>query len=102
MPSFRVSEAASRRLDEIYRFTRERWGAKQAERYIVGLFVVFGRIGTHGVVSRPIPGELGVDGYFCRYRKHFIHWRWLRDGHIGIVTVLHERMHRIERFREDS
>jgi hypothetical protein len=24
----------------------------------------------------------------------------LADGNIGIVTILHERMHRIERFRD--
>jgi toxin ParE1/3/4 len=26
----------------------------------------------------------------------------LDDGEVGVVTVLHERMHQIDRFREDS
>ena len=30
----RVQEAASLRLDEIYRYTRERWGVEQAESQI--------------------------------------------------------------------
>ena len=32
---------------------------------------------------------------------HFIYWKTLSDGAVGIVTVLHERMHRVERFQED-
>jgi len=32
----RVQEAASYRLDEIYRYTRERWGESLADRYIIG------------------------------------------------------------------
>ena len=51
----RVQEAAALRLDEIYRTTRDRWGADQAERYITDLFAAFDKIESHGVVSRPIP-----------------------------------------------
>lgn len=97
----RVQQAASHRLDDIYRFTRDRWGEVQAGRYITGLFDAFERIGTHGVTSRPIPAEFGVDGYVFRYERHLVYWRRLSNGDIGIVTILHERMHQIERFRED-
>lgn len=97
----RVQQAASHRLDDIYRFTRDRWGEVQADRYITGLFDAFERIGTHGVTSRPIPAEFGVDGYVFRYERHLVYWRRLSNGDIGIVTILHERMHQIERFRED-
>jgi plasmid stabilization system protein ParE len=96
-----VQEAASRRLDEIYRYTREAFGAGQAERYIEGLFEAFGRIESHAVLSRPVPAEFGVDGFFLRYQRHVVYWRRLANGDIGIVTVLHERMHQIDRFRED-
>ncbi len=99
MTAVRVQQAASQRLDDIYRYTRERWGEAQADRYIGGLFDAFARIETHGVTSRPIPAEFGVDGYVFRYEKHLVYWRRLSNGDIGIVTVLHERMHQIERFR---
>ena len=39
----RIQEAASLRLDEIYRYTRDRWGIEQAERYITELFAAFGQ-----------------------------------------------------------
>ena len=96
-----VQEAASWRLDEIYRYTRDRWGTQQADRYITGLFEAFDGIATHRTSSRPIPAEFGIEGYFFRYERHFVYWRWLSNGDIGIVTILQERMHQIDRFRED-
>ncbi|MEI4263804.1 type II toxin-antitoxin system RelE/ParE family toxin [Roseovarius sp. D0-M9] len=94
-------EAASVRLDEIYRYTRDRWGEAQAETYLTGLFDAFERIETHGVMSRPVPAEFGVEGYFFRYERHFVYWKRLANSDIGIVTILHERMHQIEQFKDD-
>lgn len=96
-----IQEAASWRLDEIYRYTRERWGEPQAERYLTGLFDAFDRIESHGVASRPVPAEFAVQGFFFRYERHFVYWRRLSNGDIGIVTILHERMQQIERLRDD-
>jgi toxin ParE1/3/4 len=101
MAAVRIQEAASHRLDEIYRYTRDHWGTEQADRYITGLFEAFDKIELRGVMSRPISAEFGVDGYFFRYQRHFVYWRSLSNGDIGIVTILHERMHQIDRFRED-
>ncbi len=98
---FRVQEAASYRLDEIYRYTRAHWGKRQADRYITGLFEAFAGISSHHTPSRPIPAELGIEGYFFHHERHFVYWRKLSDGDVGIVTILHERMHQIERLRED-
>jgi len=97
----RIQESASYRLDEIYRYTRDRCGEQQANSYIEGLFEAFEGIGTRRTLSRPIPAELGVEGCFFRYEHHFVYWRRLSNGDIGIVTILHERMHQIDRFRED-
>ena len=101
MAVIRIQEGASHRIDDIYCYTRDRWGEDQAEKYITGLFAAFDKIATHGVVSRPVPAEFGVDGYLFRYERHFICWRHLCNGDIGIVTILHERMHQIDRFRDD-
>ncbi len=101
MVAVRIQEAASHRLDDIYRHMRQRWGAEQADRYITGLFEAFDRIESRGVMSRPVPAAFGVEGYFFRYERHVVYWRRLSNGDIGIVTILHERMHQIDRFRED-
>ena len=101
MAPVRVQEAASHRIDEIYRYTRDQRGVEQANQYTTGLFDAFGKIDRHEVLSRPIPAEFGIDGYFFRYERHFVYWRKLSNGDIGIVTILHERMHQIDRFRND-
>ncbi|QNE07136.1 type II toxin-antitoxin system RelE/ParE family toxin [Croceicoccus marinus] len=101
MTSFRVQDRAGHRLDEIYVYTRERWGDEQAERYIRGLFDCFEQIASKEIPWRTIPGEFGVDGYYCRHEHHYIYWRVLSDGTVGIVTVLHKRVHQSERFGED-
>lgn len=101
MTDYLVQEAASHRIDEIYRYTLTTWGKEQADRYIQGLFDSFGTISTHETLSRPIPADFEVQGYFYRYEKHFVYWKHLVDGKIGIVTVLHERMHQIARLKDD-
>jgi plasmid stabilization system protein ParE len=97
----RIQDAAGFRLDEIYRYARDKWGEAQAARYIEGLFAAFDSIGSGKAASRPIPAAFGVNGFFVRYESHFIYWRDMPNGDVGIVTILRARMHQIERFRED-
>ena len=101
MTRVRVQEAAALRIDEVYRYSLKRWGADRANAYISGLFETFDQIASGGVLSRPIPAEFGVNGCFFRYERHYVYWKTLTNGDIGIVTVLHERLHQIGRFRED-
>lgn len=101
MTSYRVSDGAGHRIDEIYRYTRDTWGEAQARAHIEGLFARFEAIAVRRFPWRAIPAEFGIDGYVCRYEKHLIYWKVLGDGAVGIVTVLHERMHQIERFSDD-
>jgi toxin ParE1/3/4 len=101
MTRIRVQAAASHRLDEIYRYTADRWGDAQADTYMSGLFQRFEDIAARRFPWRSIPAECEVNGYVCRYRSHLVYWRELSDGAVGIVTVLHGRMHQIERFAED-
>jgi toxin ParE1/3/4 len=84
---FRVQEAASHRLDEIYVYTREHWGQAQADRYVRGLFERFGAIARRDFPWRHVPAEFGVDGYFCRFESHVIYWKVLSDGSVGIVAI---------------
>ena len=101
MNKFLVQNAASYRIDEIFCHTLKQWGKAQADAYVCGLFEAFGKINNHEVTSRSIPAEFGVGGYFFRYEKHFVYWKNLSRGDIGIVTVLHESMHQIDRFKDD-
>jgi toxin ParE1/3/4 len=101
MSSFRVQRAAGHRLDEIYVYTRGLWGELQAELYITGMFARFEAIAAREFPWRSIPAEFEVSGFVCKYERHFIYWKMLADDVVGIVTILHERMHQIERFKDD-
>ena len=100
MSGYRVQRTAGDRLDEIYVYTRDQWGEAQAEQYIRGLFARFEAIAAREFPWRAIPAEFGVTGYVCRYERHFIYWKMLEDSTVGIVTILHERMHQIDHFRD--
>jgi toxin ParE1/3/4 len=102
MTSFTVSAIAGQRLDEIYVYTRDTWGEAQAESYVRELFRCFDRIVRRDQVWRVVPAEFGVDGFYCRHAHHYIYWRQFADGMVGIVMILHERMHQMDRFREDN
>lgn len=97
-----LSPRASAQADSIYRYTLQRHGGAQAQRYIEGLFQCFDRIARGTVVSRRIPAEFGVDGFYVRYGQHFVYWRKLSRGKIGIAAILHVRMHQLRQFREES
>ena len=101
MANFLIQRAAGFRLDDIYRYTKDRWGKSQADRYINGLFERFQSIADQAAFSKPIPAILEVNGFVSRYENHYIYWKYLDDGNIGIVMVLHERMHQIERLKDD-
>lgn len=97
----RLFPAAHARLDEIYDYTFETWGDAQADRYMRGFSDAFAAIARREILWRPVPAEFG-DGWYARHEHHLIYWRLLPDGALGIVTILHERMHQLDRFREDA
>ncbi len=102
MPGFLIQKSAAVRLKEIFHYTQGQWGDKQAHRYINGLFERFEQIAAHEVVWHPVPAEFGVSGYYTVCERHYIYWKTLASGQIGIVTVLHDRMHQMDRFKEDA
>jgi toxin ParE1/3/4 len=101
MSGFQIQRAAGNRLDEIYVYTRDTWGDAQAQRYIKDIFAQFEAIAARQFPWRAIPAEFEVSGFVCRYQQHFIYWKTLSDGSVGIVTILHERMHQMDRFKDD-
>jgi len=97
----KLQPAALLRLDEIFLYTRDRWGAEQAKRYSDGLFAAIAGIADNITRSRPIPAGLEVRGFYFRYERHFVYWQRFANGDIGVVSILHEQMHQAARLRDD-
>lgn len=102
MANFLLQRAATFRLDQIYHYSVNKWGREKADSYIEGLFDAFAKIAEKAALSRPIPAEFGIIGFYFKYQKHFIYWKYLSNGEVGIVTILHERMHQIKHFKDSA
>ena len=87
----RVQEAVSLRLDEIYRYTRDRWGTEQADRYITDLFAAFDRIDRHGVAAEVV-NKVYEGGLTIVDR--------LKDGHVALVMNTTEGPQAVEDSRD--
>lgn len=48
-----------------------------------------------------VPADIRRKAYFVRYEHHYVFFRELDNGDIGIMGILHERMDLAVRLRED-
>jgi toxin ParE1/3/4 len=90
MAEYRLSPAAERDLEDIWRYTQEQWGLAQAERYVDALIAMFGAL-AEAPDSAPACEHIRP-GYRRRgVERHVIYFRTTPYG-IAVVRVLHERM----------
>ncbi len=90
MAKFELTEAADRDLTGIYRFTYLRFGAEQADKYLLALENCFAQLADFPQLGRSI--EHLRRGYFrLEHERHTIFYIRTKTG-VRIVRVLHERM----------
>jgi toxin ParE1/3/4 len=90
MKGYRLTEAADSHLQEIWRYTRDRWGAAQASAYLAEIEKALdGAIQTPALL-RPRP-ELG-DGLVARTTQSHIIYGVVEGDTLIVVAVLHGRM----------
>lgn len=100
MTDYLLSRGTVASLTDIYVHTEDNWGTAQADKYISQLYVCFEKIAAQQIPWRAIPAEFKINGYFTRCEKHFVYFKELADGSVGIVAIIHQRRHQIARFRE--
>lgn len=99
--------AADAAQDRIWSDTVMRWSEEQAVIYIKGLHAHLHRLSTTPSLWRRLPGnlavpkDLNIESYFSRYERHFVFFRPLPSGKIGVMSILHERMDLPSRLFED-
>jgi toxin ParE1/3/4 len=99
MSGYLLASYAQQQLDQIYEYIAIQLDEDQAERYVAQLFDYFSDISSKNVIWRAVPAEFGVHGYLGKCGHHFVYWKLLAAGDVGIVAVLHERMHLIAQIR---
>ena len=107
MSRYRFFSAADRRLDEIWTYTYEQWGEAQAKKYIQGLHRHIQKLANREIPWRRLPHsllglpDLAIEIFFSKYQKHYIFFRELPSGIIGVMSLLHVSMQIPIRLGED-
>jgi toxin ParE1/3/4 len=90
MAEYRLTPAAERDLESIWRYTVRQWGIAQADRYLDCLTAAFAELADSPEMApscdhiRPGYRRWGV-------ARHMIYFRVTEDG-IAVIRVLHDRM----------
>lgn len=100
MVDYTLSKIAAEQLTAIYDYSLEKWGEAQATKYLNGLIGIFFRIAEGKSVSRRIEPMFNVNGFVTRYEKHFIYWKILKNGNLGIFAILHQQQNQGDRLAE--
>jgi plasmid stabilization system protein ParE len=107
MPGYLFYPPADAAQDRIWRDTVERWDESQAVRYIEGLHKHLQKLSETRALWRRLPQRLiastGIkeQAYFSHYERHYLFFRELPSGKIGVMSILHERMDLPVRLSED-
>ncbi|MGP4691948.1 type II toxin-antitoxin system RelE/ParE family toxin [Agrobacterium cavarae] len=107
MPAYRFYAPADAAQDKIWRDTAEQRGETQAESYLTGLHAHLHRLWDNHLLWRRLPQRLAVpsdikrEAYFSRSERHYLFFRTLDNGDLGVMNILHEKMDMAVRLRED-
>jgi len=107
MATYRFYPRADAAQDKIWNDTVEKWGEKQAVTYITGLHAHLQRLCDSQALWRRLPQKLAVpedikqEAYFSRYERHYVFFRVLKNGDLGVMSILHDRTDVPVRLAED-
>ncbi|HCR85758.1 MAG TPA: plasmid stabilization protein [Alphaproteobacteria bacterium] len=87
----KIYPPARSRIKEIWQYTKNLHGQKQADIYIRGLGETINGLYDNRPLWRQIEDSELNGIFFTRYEHHYIFFREL-SGSIGIINILHEKM----------
>ena len=99
--SAKIFAPAEIRLMEIWDYTLEKWGEQQADSYVHGLIEAIHSLRNQRQRWKRVT-EPALRGVWCvRHEHHYVFFRELPSGVIGIISILHENMDLPARLKED-
>ncbi|MGM0681280.1 MAG: type II toxin-antitoxin system RelE/ParE family toxin [Thermodesulfobacteriota bacterium] len=90
MPDYRLTPAAKSDLIDIWNYTVDSWGEKQAEKYMYDIETKLEQLATNPEIGRKRP-EIAPGYHSFPVGKHIIFYRQSND-HIDIIGILHGKM----------
>ncbi len=98
----RILPAARARLVEIWEYTEQKWGDEQADKYVREMVAAIQNIAAESHRGKRVKYK-GLQNVSCfRHRHHYVFFRVLERGDIGVISILHENMDLPSRLRDDS
>ena len=90
MAEYRLTPAAERDLESIWKYTVRQWGVEQADRYIDFLTAAFAKLADSPMTA---PSCEYIRSGYRRWgvERHMIYFR-VTDYGIAVIRVLHDRM----------
>lgn len=107
---YHFSPLAEVQLDALWDYGFRRFGERQADRYLDGLFSAVEEVAVNGRYLGLIPKRVPPDKIaeitrlpirYIRYEKHYLYLRDLMNGAIGVVCILGDRMDTPQRLQEN-
>lgn len=90
MTEYRLTRQADKHMGEIYLYTAERFGMRQADRYAGELEHIFGLLAEHPLMGRSA-GKIRTGLRRHEHAGHVIFYRPTGEG-LVIVAIVHRRM----------
>ncbi len=90
MHKYRLTPSAKSDLIEIWNYTVETWGGKQAEKYLQEIEDKLDKLAANSKLGRQRP-EIHPEYYSFPVGKHIIFYLQ-SDNHIDIIGILHGKM----------
>ena len=90
--------SANKALDNIWNYSKDRYGTHQAKKYMSGLHNHLQQVCEKKKIWHPLPKEhlvpsdLNIQVYCSKYEHHFIYFRLFDSGNLGVMSILHESM----------
>ena len=99
MPNYELSPTAEKDMQQVTRYTLNKWGSESLEKYITGLKATFDAIGNGDALKREFSKRFPTV-LVTKYRYHFVFY--IRDGlEIAVIIgVIHERRDVVNRLSE--
>lgn len=98
----KIHSVAREQILDIWAYTERTWGEEQADRYVRGLIDSIHTAQSKRHQWRSVLDEALSGIFFIRYRHHFLFFRELSNGSLGVISILHENMDIPTRLKEDS
>lgn len=97
----KIFRPAQARLGEVWDYTFRKWGEEQADDYVRDLVRGIEALPDSRYKWRRVKDAELADVWFMRIQHHYIFFRELPSGAIGVISILHENMDLPARLKED-